>query len=90
MILYRYLYEINVSSSHLDIVSLPSVKEDQWSFMLSLNGGMKHFKWEEVNSFLNDASCADVFVLRFCFGIIYVVFAKKIEPVKGHHRLISR
>ena len=77
MILYRYLYEINVSSSHLDIVSLPSVKEDQWSFMLSLNGGMKHFKWEEVNSFLNDASCADVFVLRFCFGIIYVVFAKK-------------
>lgn len=51
MILSRYLYEINVSPSHLDIVSLPSVKEDQWSFMLSLNGGMKHFKWEEVNSF---------------------------------------
>ena len=51
MILSRYLYEMNVSPSHLDIVSLPSVKEDQWSFMLSLNGGMKHFKWEEVYSF---------------------------------------
>ena len=80
MILYRNLYEINVSPSHLDIVSLPSVKEDQWSFMLSLNGGMKHFKWEEVNSFLNNASCANVFVLSYCFGIIYVVFAKNSSP----------
>ena len=58
---------MNVSSSHLDFVSLPSVKDDQWSFMLSLNGGMKHFKWEEVNSFLNDASCADVFFASLLF-----------------------
>ena len=84
MILYRYLYEINVSSSHLDFVSIPSVKEDQWSFMLSLNGGMKHFEWEEGNSFLNDASCADSFLLRY----LEVIFCNKKYSAKcqAHQR----